>query len=186
MRWYGFTGAGGRGLYDGAVWPAPSGPEPGAWTVAPPLSPLRGRVRAHRPDDLPYFLDEALWVVELDGEVREEERLISGDRGRLVARVEGWDGACAADFALACEERATGQVATAPPGAEDDLMRGYLDDLRRCVGGALPSVPAAGAAGYIGARIAAIAAGPERYAEGAAAERAEQGRWLVARLGIGT
>lgn len=185
MRGYGFTGADGRGIYDGAVWPLPSGAGPGPWTAAPVPSPLRGRVRAHRPEDLPYFLDDALWVVELDGDVRREERLLSGDRGRLVARVEAWDEECADEFARECEVRAIRQAPGITSGGERDLMIGYLDDLHRCVGSGLPPMTAAGPAGYIGARVAAIAAGPGRYSEGAAAERAAQARWLAARLGLG-
>ncbi len=47
-----------------------------------------------------------------------------------------------------------------------------------------PPVTAAGAAGYIGARIAALVAGPGRYTEGAAAERTAQARWLAERLDL--
>ena len=116
MLAYGFTAPDGLSLYDGLLWPAPSGPEPGAWIAAPVPSPLQGRVRAHLTHDLPYVLDEVLWVIGLDGDVREHERLIRADRGRLVASVEGWDEACATDF-LECEVRAAGRSATqrAPP-----------------------------------------------------------------------
>lgn len=179
MRGYGFTSAGGVGAYDGTAWPPPAGGRPGAWTAAPTPSPLRGRVRAHLVEDLPFHLDDALWVVELEGDVRREQRLSSAARGRLLARITAWDDASAAQFARACQERAA-----AAGGPDDELMRGYLDDLHRCVTAGLPPVTAAGAAGYIGARIAAIAAGPARHAEGAAAERAEQAGWLAARLGL--
>ncbi|MGE0026715.1 MAG: hypothetical protein AB7O78_02125 [Thermoleophilia bacterium] len=184
MRGYGFTTAEGRGAYDGAAWPPPSPSGPGAWTAAPAPSPLQGRVRAHRIEDLPFAIDEALWVVELDGDVRRERRLTSGARGRLVARIGAWDGACAADYARDCEVRAQERAVDGPDGADGELMRGYLDDLHTCVTGGLPRVTAAGAAGYIGARIAGIAAGPGRYDEGAAAERTTQARWLAARLDL--
>lgn len=184
MRGYGFTSAGGRGACDGADWPPPTASGPGAWTAAPAPSPLGGRVRALRIGDLPFAIDEALWVVELDGDVRRERRLTSGARGRLIARVAAWDDPCAVDFARDCEARARGRAAGGPDGADGELTRGYLDDLHRCVTADLPPVTAAGAAGYIGARIAALVAGPGRYPEGAAAERTAQARWLAGRLDL--
>jgi hypothetical protein len=179
---YGFTTADGRGTYDGVTWPLPTADGPGAWAAAPSPSPLRGRVRALGVEDLPFHLDDAMWTVELDGDVRRGLRLSSAARGRLVGRVTGWDGACASGFARACEERA--RAAADPGGPDGELMRGYLDDLHRCVTAGLPPITAAGAAGYIGARIAALAAGPGAYREGAAAERAAQARWLATRLGL--
>lgn len=180
MVGYGFTAADGRAAYDGMTWPLPAAGGPGSWAAAPAPSPLGGRVRALAVADLPFHLDDAMWVVELDGDVRRELRLSSGARGRLVRRVAGWDGACAAEFALGCEARA--RAADDPGGPDGELMRGYLDDLHRCVTTGLPPVAAAGAAGYIGARIAALAAGPGAYRDGAEAERAAQARWLATRL----
>ena len=180
MRGYGFTTLDGLGSYDGVTWPLPAARGPGAWAAASSPSPLGGRVRALGLGDLPFHLDDAMWVVELDGDVRRELRLSSGARGRLVRRVGGWDGACAAEFALECEVRA--RAAGDPGGPDGELMGGYLDDLHRCVTAGLPPAAAAGAAGYIGARVAALAAGPGAYADGAAAERAAQSRWLATRL----
>lgn len=184
MHGFGFTTADGWGPYDGVTWPRPTGRGPGDWVRAPVPSPLQGRVRAHRIVDLPYFLDAALWVVELDGDVRREQRLSSAARGRLVARVAGWDDACAADFAGGCADRASRRATPVPRGPDGELMRGYMDDLRRCITAGIPSLRAAAAAGYIGARLAAIAAGHGRHPEGAGEERADQARWLAARLGL--
>lgn len=182
MRGYGFTAADGRDAYDGVSWPLPLAGGPGAWAAAPAPSPLGGRVRALGVGDLPFHLDDAMWIVELDGDVRRELRLTSGARGRLVRRIAGWDGACAADYALGCEERA--RALEDPGGPDGELMRGYLDDLHRCVTADLPPVTAAGAAGYIGARVAALAAGPGAYRDAAAAEREAQARWIAGRLGL--
>ncbi|HTI35417.1 MAG TPA: hypothetical protein VL422_17195 [Miltoncostaea sp.] len=182
MRGYGFTAADGRGTHDGVRWPLPTASGPGDWATAPPPSPLRGRVRGLGVADLPFHLDDAMWVVELDGDVRREQRLSSATRGRLVTRVAAWDEACATDYAHGCELRA--RAFADPGGADGELMGGYLDDLHRCVTAGLPPVTAAGAAGYIAARVAAIAAGPGAHPDGAAAERAAQARWLADRLGL--
>ena len=111
MLAYVFTAADGRDLFDGALWAPPAEDGPGAWTTAAAESPLRGRVRGHRASELPYAIDDALWVVELDGGLREERRLISADRGRLVARIAGWDHVCATSFVEDCQARAAGRVA---------------------------------------------------------------------------
>jgi hypothetical protein len=181
---YGFTAADGRGLFDGALWAPPAGEGPGAWTTAAPESPLGGRVRGHRVPGLPYAIDDALWVVELDGGLREEARLISADRGRLVARIAGWDHVCAAEFVRGCESRAAGRVAVMPPGDDRDLAGGYLGDLRRYVEESYSPASAAGTAAYIGARIAGIVAGPGGYDAGAGEERAAQAAWLADRLAL--
>lgn len=179
---YGFTGTGGRDLFDGAVWATPAGDRPGAWATVAPGSPLRGRVRAHRASGLPYAIDDALWVVELDGDVREETRLLSAERGRLVRRIVDWDHACATAFACGCERRAAERVAALPAGADRDLADGFRDDLRRYVRESYSPASAAGTAAYIGARIAGIAAGPGGYDAGAGQERAAQAAWLADRL----
>jgi hypothetical protein len=179
---YGFTGADGRDLFDGAAWPAPSGDGPGAWAAAPAGSPLRGRVRGHRASDLPFAIDDVLWVVELDGDVREEPRLVSARRGRLVSRVVGWDHACAAAFVRDCAARAAARVAATPGDGDRVLAAGYLDDLRRYAEESYSPASAAGTAAYIGARIAGIAAGPGGYEAGTDQERAAQAAWLAERL----
>lgn len=182
MLGYAFTACDGRDLFDGVVWPPPTAAGPGPWTRAPAASPLRGRVRCHRASDLPYAIDDLLWVVEIDGGVREEERLLSAERGRLVTRVIGWDHACATALVRDCEVRAAARVAAMPPGDDHHLADGYLGDLRHYVGECHSPASAAGTAAYIGARIAGIAAGEGGYAAGAADERAAQAAWLAARL----
>ena len=184
MLAYGFTGADGRDLFDGAAWPAPAGDRPGAWAAAPAGSPLRGRVRGHRASDLPYAIDDVLWIVELDGDVREESRLVSAERGRLVTRVVGWDHVCAAAFARDCASRAAARVAAMPEGEDRSLAEGYLGDLRRYAEESHSPASAAGTAAYIGARIAGIVAGQGGYAPGTDGERAAQAAWLAERLGL--
>ncbi len=182
MLGYGFTATDGRDLFDGVVWPPPADGGPGPWTSGPAASPLRGRVRAHRAADLPYAIDDLLWVVELDGGVREERRLVSAERGRLLRRIGGWDHACAAGFTGDCDARAAARVAAMPAGEDRTLADCYLADLRRYVDESYSPASAAGTAAYIGARIAGIAAGRDGYAAGAGEERAAQAGWLAQRL----
>ncbi len=61
MTGYLFLGRGAVGLFDGRHWPTPNG-EPAAWVTGRPDGP--DAVRAYRLDDLPYWLDDELWVVE--------------------------------------------------------------------------------------------------------------------------
>ena len=75
---YKFLGAGAVGTYSGFAWPV------GEWVdVDLPLVPSRRGVHACRVLDLPYWLDDELWVVELDGEIAEQERMVVAERGRL-------------------------------------------------------------------------------------------------------
>ena len=76
----------------------PDGGGPGAWVNA--------RVHACRARDLPGWLDDELWRVELEPPVEEAEELLTARRGRLLERVGAWDAAAAEDFAALCVERA--------------------------------------------------------------------------------
>lgn len=69
-------------------WPAPGE----GWLSAVPESRRRRGhpVHACRATDLAYWLDEALWVVELDGHVTAGDTGLTADRARLVAPVTEW------------------------------------------------------------------------------------------------
>ena len=56
-----FLGAARVGLYSGFSWPL------GEWVeVSPPLVPSRRGVHACRVGDLPHWIDDELWTIELD------------------------------------------------------------------------------------------------------------------------
>jgi hypothetical protein len=122
---------------------------------------LRG-IHACRVRNLPYWLDDELWTVELSGYFREGEQALVASRGRLAERVEAWNAEAAREFTEACAERNGGLGAADPE-------EGW--------------VPHAGAA-YVAAHAAGLAA--ERvgrgYERGFAEERAWQSGWLARRL----
>ena len=106
MHAYKFLASGGAGRFSGFEWPRPEGDEPGAWVSDGPVAVCLTGVHACRVTDLPDWLDDELWEVELDGEVREEASMVVGERGRLVRRLEAWDALAAAALADECAWRA--------------------------------------------------------------------------------
>lgn len=157
-----FLRAGAVGPFSGFVWPRPVAGEPGQWVRAPGTPVVcRSAIHACRVRDLPRWIDEELWVVELAGVVIEEDTKLAAGAGRLLHRVDSWTHATAGEFARACAERA----------AQHDA--GYGDDAR-----ALAEDAAAAATAYVAAHAAARARGDD----GAAAERAWQAAWLADRL----
>jgi hypothetical protein len=84
-------------------------------------------------------------------------------RGRLLRRVEAWDEAAMAEFAVACKRRVEQRAETNP------TLAAYVGDT--------PSTRPA-AASFVAARVAELDAGPAAYA----AEREWQALWLAERL----
>jgi hypothetical protein len=176
---YKFLSPGAVGPFSGFRWPTPAGGTPGAWVSAARAGSAYG-VHACRPSDLPYWIDEELWVAELDGEVREAEHQLVAARGRLLEPVDAWRDLarafgddCAATLRAAVD-RALAGGGVAPDVAE--LLGGYAADAEACARGGNPA-----AAAYVAARAAAVVAGdPGAFA----AERRRQAAWLEQRLGI--
>lgn len=142
-------------------------PEPGVWLEAD-LDSCPTVIHAALPSGLPVWLAEELWEVELDGEIVLEERHAVAERGRLVRRIDSWNGETARRFGEACAAEARRRVATASE------LSGYADDAE-AVAGQTPPVAA-----YIAARVAELQDGPEGYD----AERDRQARWLRDALGV--
>jgi hypothetical protein len=103
---YKFLCAGRVAPFTRHVWP-----EPGGWVTAGGSTDvcLNG-VHACTPDDLPRWLDDELWEIELDGRIVTGEGKVAAERGRLVRRIHGWNAGTAGDFALACAMRARDHV----------------------------------------------------------------------------
>jgi len=180
MRALKFLGAGAVGPFSGVAWPAPApGADAGAWVEAGGvLSLCRSGVHACRPADLPLWICEELWRVELDGDVRSAVGKVVAPRGRLVERVSAWDSKAADELAGACAARAA---------ALGDGAEGYATDAAGCAREAArrdgaPAFAAAATCAYIAAHAAAEAAGDPAAYE---AERAWQARWMAERLGVG-
>ena len=159
MDAYKFLGPGRYSLLTGFRWPV------GEWVeVRGPLVASQNGIHGCRVADLPHWLDEVLWRVELGGDLIQAERTVVARSGRLLEPVTAWTARVQSEFASACAARDRGL-------GPADAAAGW--------------VPSAGAA-YIaahGAGLEAEAAGGD-YEEGFAAERAWQARWLADRLGL--
>ncbi len=181
-------------------------PEPGIWVNAPrDLAACTHGIHACRPGDLPWWLSDELWEVELDGHVQADEHKIIAPAGRLRAQIEAWTPACAQDYADACawraQERALEALTRAGHAHEarrfatsatlDEVLtaaRRLADDIPQTrisltIAGdgafrALTGAPPTSA--YIAAHAAARLDGAAGYA----AERAWQSQWLAERLGL--
>jgi hypothetical protein len=172
---YKFLSSGAVGPFSGFRWPTPAGGAPGAWVEADPAE----GVHACRRSDLPYWLDEELWVAELSGDVRTADHQLVAERGRLLGRVESWRDVARA-FGLDCSARLRARVdavlaAGAVAPATRALLRGYAEDAEAAARGGNVAVAA-----YVAARASALLAGS---AAGSVAERRRQAAWLDERLG---
>jgi hypothetical protein len=107
MKAYKFLESGAVAPFSGYRWHRPERGEPGAWvdTGEPPELCLRG-VHACRSSQLPHWLSEELWLVELGGQVVEGDESLVAARGRLLTRVTAWDVEAGRAFAEACAWRA--------------------------------------------------------------------------------
>ncbi|MBV8749528.1 MAG: hypothetical protein JO103_07425 [Candidatus Eremiobacteraeota bacterium] len=199
---YKFLRSGRIGPFSGFPWP-----EPGEWVHAEPnLVACRRGIHACRISDLPWWLADELWEVELYGRVQVDEHKIFAPGGRLRSQIEEWTSACAQEYADACAWRAHERAVQALTRTGHDDSAGKLaacrtlDDVltaSRQLASAIPdtkiSLTIAGDGAFraltgappTSAYIAAHAAMRLDGADGYAAERAWQARWLAERLGLG-
>jgi Putative zinc-finger len=200
---YKFLRSGRIGMFSAFQWP-----EPGVWVHAPrDLAPCTRGIHACRPSDLPWWLADELWEIELDGHVRPDEHKIIAPAGRLHAQIEAWTPTCAQAYADACAWRAQERAVQALTRAGYRHEAGQLascptlDDVvvaTRKLADVIPdgrisltiagdgAVRALTGAPPTSAYIAAHAAMRLDGAAGYAAERAWQSDWLVERLGLRT
>ena len=196
---YKFLHAGRTGPFSGFAWP-----EPGIWVRAGTETiPCQRGIHACRTRDLPWWLADELWEIELDGDVRTDEHKILAPAGRLRSRVEGWTAACGQEYADACAWRARDRAVEALTRAGHAPARlaacTTLDEVlvaARELAEVLPdtriSLTIAGDGAFraltgaapTSAYIAAHAAMRLDGSAGYAAERAWQSRWLARRLGL--
>jgi hypothetical protein len=186
-----FLAPGGVAPFTGVQWSARK------WLEARSLS--GAGVHACALEDLPYWFDDELWRVELAGSIARGERQIVADRGRLLARVEGWPSA-AAEFTRACVERTRTRAVDALRAAgraeeaatlqrELDLDRLQKAAFALAEGGSLASgylfdtirrQQYPGLCAYAAANAAAVEGGAREHDR----ERAAQAAWLSDRLGL--
>jgi len=198
---YKFLRSGRVGPFSAFQWP-----EPGIWVRAPRdlLACNRG-IHACRPSDLPWWLADELWEIELDGHVQPDEHKIIAPAGRLRSQIETWTAACAQEYADACAWRARERAVQALTRAghrneaHELTTCATLDDVltaARQLAEAIPetrisltiagdgAIRALTGAPPTTAYIAAHAARRLDGAAGYAAERAWQSQWLVERLAL--
>jgi hypothetical protein len=154
--------------FSGYTWPLGEWVEGGA-----PALCVRG-VHACRTEDLPYWLTQELWEIELEGDVRRERRKLVAERGRLVRRIEGWAPASAARFADACVARADERAQRATGEHAERIAELARDAARNAARGKGALV------GYIAARVAELDVGVAGYAE----ERRAQAGWFASELAL--
>jgi hypothetical protein len=176
-----FTRSGSVGPFSGVAWPLS-----GDWLHADggAVIPCRSAVHACALEDLPLWLDDELWRVELRSPVLQSHGKLAAAAGRLLDRVDGWNAATAADYADTCVERAATRVASLT-GDFADVAAGLIDDGAHCARRARrePSIaPTMAAGAALCAARAAGLTGSSHIAE----ERTWQARWLALRLGLGT
>ena len=167
MLAYKFLRPGAVGPFSGFAWPA------GRWVTADTgVTRCRAGIHACRAADLPWWLQEELWVAELADPVVDASRKVVASRARLVERVAAWDAEASQAFADACARRAREHAAHAPDRARVEQMA--ADGATRAAAGH------AATAAYIAAHAARRAGGSSARA----AERRYQSDWLAARLGL--
>ncbi|MDH4176877.1 MAG: hypothetical protein OEW31_01075 [Thermoleophilia bacterium] len=160
-----FLRPGAVGHFSGFPWPVPQGDGPGVWVEAK-VDPCRSGIHACVVADLPFWMLEELWVTELDGPVTELRSCVVAPRGRLVRRVEGWDGAACQDFCNDCLVVGRDAAASSSEAAA-----------------ALPFLESA-ASRSAPAEAALVATHLFDHVGSARAERLRQARWLADRLGL--
>jgi hypothetical protein len=196
-----FLRRGRLGPFSGFCWP-----EPGVWvrTGAEPALCRRG-IHACRPRDLPWWLADELWEIELEGEIRPGRHKVTAVSGRLASRVVAWTPERAQKFAESCAWRARDHAVSALERAGHDTeaaeiaacvsLEDTVSQTRR-IAGDVPAarisltmagdgaVRALGSAISTSAYIAAHAAHQLDGTDGYAAERDWQTLWLMRELGL--
>jgi hypothetical protein len=162
---YKFLRADGSTAFSDFRWPLPDG-TPGAWVEAP-VVPCRSGVHACRAADLPFWVGESLYEIELDGEIVEEGMKVIAPRGRLFRPIEAWEDTTRDEYSHMCIARA-GELAAAAP----ELTPWSPPSEAAAAGPALM--------GFIAARMAEAIGGVQAYVD----ERARQSAWLAERLDL--
>jgi hypothetical protein len=79
---------------------------PGEWIEAEgELDACRNGVHVCRQQDLPYWLSDELWEIDVDGDSLEHEQKLVVRRARLSARVDDWPSPIGGAFAKNCAWR---------------------------------------------------------------------------------
>lgn len=191
MIGYKFLAAGARAPFTRFQWPPAGG-----W-VSAPADRADLWIHACRRRDLPYWLDDELWRIELEEPVREARYQVAAPRARLLSRVAAWDGGFMRDYAQACALRARELALPHVPVTVREALAGATD--LETIAAAARTGPTSRASEYVAdAANNALHVGPATTSYIAAmlasslggglaafeAERAWQARWLAERLAL--
>jgi len=188
--------------FSGVQWPAPEDGDP--WVEADDgVALCISGVHACRPGDLPFWLNEELWVVELEGMVDDPGGKLVARRGRLLQPVAGWDEAAKQAFGDTCVTTAREATVKVLGGGKEGAAKGIADMPFNELVKAAETLEKRGrdrrttaAYSYLGyaalfrgdpAPVAFVAASAADHAYGdgaAAAERHRQVHWLEEELGL--
>ena len=178
MRAFKFLRPGATGMFSGVTWP-----EAGTWLEAPAFETgvCRSGVHACTPAQLPLWMAEELWTIELRDPVRFTPAKVVARAGRLLVRVDRWDAEAASAFAADCTQRVRALAAR----RADDRLAAYAADAEAyCL--ADPATPGRPRAAALAGMIAAHAFHTAGGLMSARDERARQSAWLTAQLGLPT
>jgi hypothetical protein len=178
---YKFLDAHGRGRFTGTSWPTPRGDQPGAWVDAGgPVAPCIRGVHAMRAEHVPFWLDQQLWEVELDGALVETDSLLVAQRGRLSRRVGAWDDDAWKALCEFCRKRTAAHLARVEVHAPSEVERAryFVHEVDAFI--ALAALPTAIYVAAVAAHVGSSDAPDLAYR----AERKAQARFLSAHLGL--
>ena len=165
-------------------WYLPKKKKDGTWTpgkwmpeIEGKLEPCANGYHICRPTDLIHWLDEAIFEVEYDGEIVEDDNKCVVRKARLLRGVEAWDEKSARLFAADCAEHVLHIYEKDYP--DDDIPRNAIQAARDYANGKITKdeLAAAADAAWAAARAATDAA---RAATDAA--RAAERKWQTKRL----
>ena len=141
--------------------------EPDVWVEAAEAARCEAGIHACRVGDLPIWLDNELWEIELAGDLVAGARKVVATRGRLTRPVERWTPALGREFGRFCLRRTRERVGFIP------FLSGYVADVERFVAQDRTAI-----AGFAAARAAELRDGPAAYDD----ERRAQASWLADQL----
>ncbi|MEP6910855.1 MAG: hypothetical protein ABI896_10560 [Actinomycetota bacterium] len=107
-----FLSAGAVGLFSRYAWPTPTEDGPGEWVrVGGEVKRCLNGIHACATPTLVEWFDDELWEIELESPVVEVDGELIASAGRLLRRLEDWNGECARAFVAHCVDAAVTRAA---------------------------------------------------------------------------